>query len=468
MEFIKSIAKDTHDNWSFEEKGCTYVAEENTPQDSTKISKKEEAHSWFSKSADDNFLYVYLKQLKKYSPFSPKRERDIYKKIKIVEDEIKNLIEDLFELVGTKIVSTIPNENFSSCLSSFAKDTGLNDSLELFEKIYTLIIEKKRIERQLRKAYNKSNLNKLKKMKQNNDYQISKAISEIRLNDTEIKNILQTIKIEGKKNRSDCKLFETLNKDPERILRKIRLKLETLKHIKHTIITSYLRLVVYIANQYNYCGLPFSDLIQEGNLGLMRAVNTFDYRRGYRLITYATWWIKQAVIRAINDKARTIRIPIYITGKFQRLVCCSQDFLNQFKREPTLKELADEMGEHAHIVANLIQIFKEPVSMENHFANSNFQLKNVIADKQSSSIVENTIQIDFSNKLHYVLYELSPREREIIELRFGMGGKHEHSLQEIGHKFNLSRERIRQIEKDALRKLNNPKRIRKFDDYNDS
>jgi len=468
MEFSESIENDIQNNFSDEENGYTYVAETNPLHNLTSNSKKAEPHSQSFNSIDDNFLPLYLKQLKKFPPLSAKRERDICKKIKVLEEEIKTLIEDLLSLIETNLASTTHSKIISIPFPPFVKNLDSNDLLDVFDKIKTLRREEKIIESKIKKPYGKNNLSQWKEKKQRNDFEVSKLISKIRLDDGGIKNILQKIEREEKQNKSNGKPWKIIEEDLERILREICLKSEMLKQIKNKIVTSYLRLVVSIAKRYNYCGLPFSDLIQEGNLGLMRAVDTFDYARGHRLLTYAIWWIKQAIIRAINDKSRTVRIPIYLSEKFQRLIYVSKVFFNEHRREPTLNELANEMCENVSIVGTLTQIFKELLSMENHFPKSNFQLEDMINDSNSSSIMENSIQIDCYNKLHSVLDELSPRERKVIQLRFGMGAKHEHTLQEIGQKFNLSRERIRQIERDALRKLKNPKRARKLKDYANS
>jgi len=423
MEFSESVESDTQNNFTEEENRYTYIAETNLPHNLTSNSKKVEAHSYSFNNIDDNFLPLYLKQLKKFPPLSAKREREICKKIKMVEEEIKTFIEDLLPLIENNLPTNKHSKIISIPFSHFVKNLDSNDLLDLFEKIKTLRREQKIIESKIKKPYGKNNLSQWKEKKQRNDFEVSKLISKIRLDDGGIKNILQKIEREEKQNKLNGKPWKIIKEDLERILREICLKSEMLKQIKNKIVTSYLRLVVSVAKRYNYCGLPFSDLIQEGNLGLMRAVDTFDYARGHRLLTYAIWWIKQAIIRAINDKSRTVRIPIYLSEKFQRLIYVSKVFFNEHKREPIIK------------------------------------------DSNSSSIMENSIQMDFYNKLHSVLDELSPRERKVIQLRFGMGAKHEHTLQEIGQKFNLTRERIRQIERDALRKLKNPKRARKLKDY---
>jgi len=235
-----------------------------------------------------------------------------------------------------------------------------------------------------------------------------------------------------------------------------------LKHIKNELISSHLRLVVSIARRYAHCGLPFSDLIQEGNLGLIRAVDNFDYTRGHRLLTYATWWIKQAIIRTIQEKARTVRVPVYLNEKYHKFITVSQSLKKEKNAEPTLEEVAGRMGESLYAIGALTQIFKKPLSMESHFLEDDFQPEGVIAD---SSALSGLGKAELSHTLRLILSDLSPRERKIIRLRFGIGVKKEHTLQEIGQKFNLSRERIRQIEKSALNKLRNPKRVRKIKDY---
>lgn len=472
MKFSELIeldeTNDMQDNFTDEENGYTYIAETNPPHNLTRNSTKVEAHSYFFNSIDDTSLPLYLKQLKKFPPLSAKRERDICKKIKMVEEEIKTFIEDLLSLIETNLASTTPSKILSIPFSPFVKNLGSNDSLALFEKIKTLRKEQKRIERKIKKPYGKNNLTKWKEKKQRNDFEVSKLISKIRLDDRGIKNILQKIKREEKENKSNGKPWKIIQEDLERILREICLKSEMLKQIKNEIITSYLRLVVSIAKRYNYCGLTFADLIQEGNLGLIRAVDTFDYSRGHRLLTYATWWIKASIIRAINEKSRTVRVPVYLNEKFHKFNTTYQSLIKEKKREPTLEELAKGMDDSLDSIATLTQIFKEPLSMESHFLNDGFQLEDFIADSNGLSCLDKSIQTELSQILCLILSDLSPREMKIIQLRFGICVEREHTLQEIGQKFNLSRERIRQIERNALMKLKNSKRARKLKDYANS
>lgn len=423
---------------------------------------KEEANVYFSNNVEDDSFSSYLKQLIKCPPLKAKEEWDICKKIKAVEEGIKTYIDDLFNLIEDNLA---PREALSIHLHHFEERLSSNDLLAILEKIRTLRKEQKRIERKLKKTDARNNVNRWKENRQKIDTEVSKLMSRVRLNKGEIESILKNINMEMKRAKSNGKSKKAVQKKLEKVLNEICLRSKTLKEIKNELISSHLRLVVSIARRYTHCGLSLSDIIQEGNLGLMRAVDTFDYCRGHRLLTYATWWIRQAIIRAIHEKARTIRVPVYLNEKFHKFIITFQRLTKEKKREPTLEELAMEMDETLSTIVSLSQIFKEPLSMESHFLSDDFQLENVIADRNAQSGMEKAIQTELSHTLSLILSDLSPREKKVIQLRFGIGVKQEHTLQEIGRKFNLSRERIRQIEKNALMKLKNPKRTRNLKDY---
>jgi RNA polymerase primary sigma factor len=389
------------------------------------------------------------------------RNRDIQKLSEQREDgdipDKENLRKDRIEN-KEKMVRLLMDVNFNrkQIEKIVHKVKSLNDKIEkaereIWECEKRYGIEVKDIKRLIRQ------------MKKRGEEKYDRSLEKTELNSVCLKELEKIIKNARRKIRRAETESEFSAKKLKKIVKKLNDGEVKAKNAKSELIEANLRLVISIAKKYTNRGLQFLDLIQEGNIGLMKAVDKFEYQRGYKFSTYATWWIRQAITRAIADQARTIRIPVHMIETINKLIRTSRYLVQEIGREPTPEEIAEKMELPLDKVRKVLKIAKEPISLETPIGEEeDSHLGDFIEDKKIISPSEAVINLNLSEQTRKVLATLTPREEKVLRMRFGIGEKADHTLEEVGQDFNVTRERIRQIEAKALRKLRHPSRSKRL------
>ena len=425
---------------------------------------------------------MYLKEIGAYSLLTREEEVEIAKRIEGGRQELLKMVLNcpaaVGEIIGLGNALRTGTIDLREVSREVDEETSAEDERIEKKRVLRLIEKVRRGEQRIRLLQRRSKGRQKAALKKKVQEEIRKrqaelfeAVKGIRLKEKEINKIilklkeqsvdLEKAKAEGKKAevkaiRRDCGLPSDQLKE---ILKSIKTKETRVQEAKSEMVKANLRIVISVARRYIYRGLPFLDLIQEGNIGLMRAVDRFDYQRGYKFSTYATWWIRQAIARAVVDQGRTIRIPVHMAETINKLSRTAKFLVREKGREPTPEEIAEKMGMPVDKVSTVLKITKEPVSLDTPIGEEgDAHLEDFIEDHESISPQDAAVSSSLVRKTREALSTLNQREERVLRMRYGIGVTREHTLEEVGDDFEVSRERIRQIEAKAIKKLRQPKR----------
>ena len=467
----------------------------------------------FGKLADP--VGIYLKELGSFPLLTREGEVEVAKRIKRGQQDVLSVVINcpiaIREVINLGIALRAGKVEIREVTNEIDDDRASVEEEQIQRKrVLSLINKLQRGEERVRILRGELRLRNKEVPKKRIQEKISKkrtkifdAFKRINLREKQINRILQKLKqwnIRMEKAIRETEKYEKVSMKPEdleemrRIARNVKRKVgrmevecglssnqikETVKAIekgeaeakeaKSEMVKANLRLVISIARRYLNQGLQFLDLIQEGNIGLMKAVDKFEYQRGYKFGTYATWWVRQAITRAIADQARTIRIPVHMNEIINKLNRTSRTLVQEMGREPTLEEIAEKMGMPLDKVQRVFKMAKRPISLETPVGEEeDSRLEDFIEDKEVISPQDAAISSNMAKRIQKVLATLNGREEKILRMRFGIGEKHDHTLDEVGQVFELTRERIRQIEEKALRKLKHSSRADKLKSFIDT
>lgn len=438
---------------------------------------EEETQEWgeierFPSERTDNIIWAYLKDIGRVSLLSSDEEYMIAKKIEEGERKIRNLLFDLPHAIHElQDIATHLKKDTVNIIDIIKNIDEMNytkkDEEKYKKKTITLIntiksqYEKKQL---MQKSLAGARISqKTKKLNEKKLSEIEDKIEESLINLNLNKKVLEEI---------IRKIGKQIKVMDDKDIKKVKKRLteigqieNSLKTVKNRLIQANLRLVINIAKKYLNRGLSFLDLIQEGNMGLMKAAEKYDYQKGYKFSTYSTWWIRQAITRAIADYARTIRVPVHVLETMNKITKVTISLFQELGREPNLEEISLKAGLPIEKVRKIMKVSNEPISIETPIGDDESKLGDFIADPKSPSPFSELVGISLKEEIDKVLSTLTPREEKVIRMRLGIGEKTDYTLEEVGEVFGLTRERIRQIEAKALRKLKHPSRRKRLDSF---
>jgi RNA polymerase primary sigma factor len=424
------------------------------------LEEKTSASSSASGVETHSPLSLYFKSIQQFPLLSRQEEEILVKQIKKREEECISLVTQWSHLYKDTGIAPKRQDAVSPRLAEL-----FDSAFKLFNDLIQLEGKRKEYNSLLQKMSPKLKTRQELEEKRNQvETAISKCITRITLavdsadDRTGNERELQTSTIKARRQQKSAEELKL-------VFKKIRQCANYIKLLKKELIQANLRLVINISKKYSNKGLSLADLIQEGNLGLIRAIDYYDYRRGYRFITYAVWWIRQAIGRALECQSTTIRTPVYLREKYNQVKKASNRLLHEKQREPTLEEIAEELKTSLEHVGNIINNCTEAVSLDTLIEESCESMLNTSAKRIVSPTLEKVITSDLSHTLDELLSGLTSAKQEIIRLRFGIGKKHDHTLEEIGNKINLSRERVRQIIEEALKTLTTSQNYSKLKEF---
>ncbi|HVN25622.1 MAG TPA: sigma-70 family RNA polymerase sigma factor [Syntrophorhabdales bacterium] len=418
----------------------------------------------------DNIIWVYLKHMGKVSLLTSEDEYDIAKRIEVGESKIRGLLFELPQAIaelqelstqvkkGTiHIIDVLKNIDEMNYTKK-AEEDYKKKTVALIGALKRQFEKRLQLEKEMRKAdpFTKKQLEKKKKALEGKMEETSanlnlrkKVLEEI------TRRIMERMKFmedpEGKITKANLAEMERIERD--------------LNMVRNRLIKGNLRLVITIAKKYLNRGLSFLDLIQEGNMGLMKAAEKYDYQKGFKFSTYSTWWVRQAITRAIADYARTIRVPVHVLETMNKITRATTPLYQELGRKPTPEEISHKAGLPLEKVRKIMEVSNEPTSIQAPIGDDDLQLGDFLADPKSPSPFEELVGTSCKEEIDKVLSTLTPREEKIIRMRLGIGEKTEYTLEEVGDVFGLTRERIRQIEAKALRKLKHPSRRKRLESF---